>query len=90
MRAVNDVYKSFNTNQVPVAILDLQIPTESVDINVSPDKRTIMVHSEANLIEALRVSPAVVELLTFREGSTTSSSLQDRRTLSAGHRTPSS
>ncbi|KLT42955.1 DNA mismatch repair protein MutL [Cutaneotrichosporon oleaginosum] len=54
MRAVNDVYKSFNTNQLPLAILDFQIPTESVDINVSPDKRTIMVHSEANLIEALR------------------------------------
>lgn len=56
MRAVNDVYKSFNTNQVPLAILDLQMPTDSVDINVSPDKRTILVHSEANLIEALRVS----------------------------------
>lgn len=56
MRAVNDVYKGFNTNQVPLAILDLQIPAESVDINVSPDKRTILVHSEANLIEALKVS----------------------------------
>ncbi|BEI83571.1 hypothetical protein CcaverHIS002_0401750 [Cutaneotrichosporon cavernicola] len=39
---------------LPFAILDLQIPTEGVDINVSPDKRTIMVHSEANLIESLR------------------------------------
>ncbi|GMK58830.1 hypothetical protein CspeluHIS016_0602720 [Cutaneotrichosporon spelunceum] len=54
MRAVNEVYKGFNTNQVPFAVIDLQIPTESIDINVSPDKRTIMVHSEANLIEALR------------------------------------
>lgn len=53
---MNEVYKNFNTNQVPLAILDFQIPKESVDINVSPDKRTIFVHSEANLIEALRVS----------------------------------
>lgn len=56
-KAINEVYKSFNTNQVPLAILDFQIPKESVDINVSPDKRTIFVHSEANLIEALRVRP---------------------------------
>ncbi|WOO78738.1 Mismatch repair endonuclease PMS2 [Vanrija pseudolonga] len=54
LRTVNEVYKSFNTNQVPLAILDFTIPRESVDINVSPDKRTIFVHSEANLIDALR------------------------------------
>lgn len=56
LKVVNEVYKSFNTNQVPLAILDFTIPRESVDINVSPDKRTIFVHSEANLIDALRVS----------------------------------
>ena len=28
---------------------------ESYDVNVSPDKRTILVHSEANLISALKV-----------------------------------
>jgi DNA mismatch repair ATPase MutL len=28
---------------------------ESVDINVSPDKRSIFLHSEAQLVEALRV-----------------------------------
>lgn len=59
-KAVNEVYKSFNTNQVPLAILDFQIPKESVDINVSPDKRTIFVHSETNLIEALRVGSSKV------------------------------
>ncbi|WWD17838.1 hypothetical protein CI109_102282 [Kwoniella shandongensis] len=55
-RAVNEVYKTFNTNQVPMAILDFQIPPESVDINVSPDKRTIFVHSEDRLIEALKTA----------------------------------
>ncbi|WVQ97418.1 hypothetical protein IAU59_004531 [Kwoniella sp. CBS 9459] len=55
-RAVNEVYKSFNTNQVPLTILDFQIPPESVDINVSPDKRTIFVHSEDRLIEALKIA----------------------------------
>jgi DNA mismatch repair ATPase MutL len=62
LKAVNEVYKSFNTNQHPLAILDFEIPRESVDINVSPDKRTIFVHSEANLIEALKVR----SVLTFK------------------------
>ncbi|WVR05930.1 hypothetical protein IAU60_002956 [Kwoniella sp. DSM 27419] len=55
-RAVNEVYKTFNTHQVPLAILDYQIPPASVDINVSPDKRTIFVHSEDRLIEALKTA----------------------------------
>lgn len=55
-RAVNEVYKSFNTHQVPLAVLDFQIPPESVDINVSPDKRTVLLHSEANLIAALKTA----------------------------------
>ncbi|GFZ43548.1 hypothetical protein JCM24511_01268 [Saitozyma sp. JCM 24511] len=53
-KVVNEVYKSFNTHQVPLAILDFQIPRDSVDINVSPDKRTIMIHSESNLLSSLR------------------------------------
>ena len=28
---------------------------DSMDVNVSPDKRTILLHSEKNLIEALKV-----------------------------------
>ncbi|KAE8539842.1 hypothetical protein D1P53_003779 [Cryptococcus gattii VGV] len=55
-RAINEVYKSFNTNQLPLAILDFKIPTESVDINVSPDKRTIFVHSEDCLIDSLKTA----------------------------------
>lgn len=54
MKAVNEVYKSYNISQVPLAVLDFRIAPESVDINVSPDKRTIFVHSERNLIAALR------------------------------------
>ncbi|WVQ88176.1 hypothetical protein IAS59_001910 [Cryptococcus gattii] len=55
-RAINEVYKSFNTNQLPLVILDFKIPTESVDINVSPDKRTIFVHSEDCLIDSLKTA----------------------------------
>lgn len=52
---MNELYKSYNTNQFPFVVLDLQIPSDAVDVNVSPDKREIFVHSENNLIEALKV-----------------------------------
>lgn len=54
MKAVNEVYKTYNVSQVPLAVLDFRLAPESVDINVSPDKRTVFVHSERNLIAALR------------------------------------
>ncbi|KAF4588297.1 hypothetical protein EYR38_010264 [Pleurotus pulmonarius] len=50
----NEVYRSFNATQSPFIIADFLIPTDSYDVNVSPDKRTIFLHNEANLIVALR------------------------------------
>ena len=55
-KTVNEVYKSFNTHQFPMVVMDFKLPPESIDINVSPDKRTIFLHSEANLLEALRLA----------------------------------
>ena len=54
-KAVNEVYKSFNATQFPLVIADVQLPTEGVDVNVSPDKRTVLLGSEGNLITALKV-----------------------------------
>ncbi|KAG9003131.1 hypothetical protein FRB93_011210 [Tulasnella sp. JGI-2019a] len=53
-KAFNEVYRTFNSNQSPFIIADFKLPTEVCDINVSPDKRTIFVHSEDNLIIALK------------------------------------
>ncbi|KAG8949841.1 hypothetical protein FRC03_000214 [Tulasnella sp. 419] len=53
-KAFNEVYRTFNVNQSPFIIADFRIPTSSYDINVSPDKRTILIHSEPNLIAELR------------------------------------
>lgn len=55
-KAINEVYRTFNANQSPFVIADFVLPTDSCDINVSPDKRTILLHSENNLIEALKVA----------------------------------
>ncbi|KAH9837617.1 DNA mismatch repair protein MutL [Rhodofomes roseus] len=54
-KAFNEVYRTFNANQAPFIVADFILPTDSLDVNVSPDKRTILLHSEKNLIEALKV-----------------------------------
>ncbi|KAM6499964.1 Histidine kinase-like ATPase, C-terminal domain containing protein [Amanita muscaria] len=54
-KAFNEVYRSFNANQSPFILADFIIPTEFCDINVSPDKRTIFMQSEQNLVDALKV-----------------------------------
>lgn len=45
------------------------MPKDSVDINVSPDKKTIYLHSEANLIQSLVVSPAMMGFTDAKEPS---------------------
>ncbi|RDX43321.1 DNA mismatch repair protein MutL [Lentinus brumalis] len=55
-KAFNEVYRSFNATQSPFIIADFILPTNSCDINVSPDKRTILLHSEGNLVQALRTA----------------------------------
>lgn len=53
-RAVTDVYKTFNTTQIPFFVLNLKLDTTRYDVNVSPDKRTILLHGETMLIELIR------------------------------------
>ncbi|GAA5849218.1 hypothetical protein JCM8547_006479 [Rhodosporidiobolus lusitaniae] len=55
-KSVNEVYKSFNANQFPTVVADFQLPPDAYDVNVSPDKRTIFMHSEGNLISALKAA----------------------------------
>ncbi|KAF8265868.1 hypothetical protein EI94DRAFT_1685081 [Lactarius quietus] len=55
-KAINEVYRTFNANQTPFVIADFILPTDSCDINVSPDKRTILLHSENSLIESLKLA----------------------------------
>ncbi|KAG2144411.1 uncharacterized protein EDB93DRAFT_538927 [Suillus bovinus] len=55
-KAFNEVYRSFNAGQSPFIIADFILPTHACDVNVSPDKRTIFLHSEQNLIQALKAA----------------------------------
>ncbi|TKA30031.1 hypothetical protein B0A50_02750 [Salinomyces thailandicus] len=53
-KAVNEVYKSFNVTQSPFIFANLILDTNSYDVNVSPDKRTIMLHDQTALLERLK------------------------------------
>jgi DNA mismatch repair protein PMS2 len=53
-KAFNEVYKSFNVSQSPFVFADFQMDTNAYDVNVSPDKRTILLHDSAALIESLK------------------------------------
>jgi len=53
-KAFNEVYKSFNVSQSPFIFADFQMDTNAYDVNVSPDKRTILLHDSAALIESLK------------------------------------
>jgi DNA mismatch repair protein PMS2 len=41
-KLVNELYRSSNAKQYPVAILDFCLPTTSYDVNVAPDKRKFL------------------------------------------------
>ncbi|KAG2659461.1 hypothetical protein PVAP13_1KG357800 [Panicum virgatum] len=53
-KLVNELYRSSNAKQYPVAILDFRIPTTSYDVNVAPDKRKIFFSSESMILRSLR------------------------------------
>jgi DNA mismatch repair protein PMS2 len=55
-KAFNEVYKSFNVTQSPFIFADLKINTNAYDVNVSPDKRTILLHDQTALLESIKQS----------------------------------
>jgi DNA mismatch repair protein PMS2 len=56
VRAINEVYKSFNGNQFPMVVANFSLEGHKYDVNVSPDKRTLFLHDENGIIEGLKVS----------------------------------
>ncbi|KAH0538057.1 hypothetical protein FGG08_005319 [Glutinoglossum americanum] len=55
-KAFNEVYKSYNVSQSPFIFADLRLDENSYDVNVSPDKRTILLHDQNALLESLKAS----------------------------------
>ncbi|KKY17693.1 putative dna mismatch repair protein pms1 [Phaeomoniella chlamydospora] len=76
-KAINEVYKSFNVSQSPFVFVDLRMDTKAYDVNVSPDKRTILLHDSANLIESLKSS--LVELFEQQDQTVPQAQLQSAK-----------
>ncbi len=55
-RIVNEVYHQYNKHQSPFVCLDISLDKESVDVNVTPDKRQIFVSEEKLLLAILKSS----------------------------------
>lgn len=55
-KAVNEIYKSFNVTQSPFIFANLLLDTNAYDVNVSPDKRVILLHDESALLESIKTA----------------------------------
>ncbi|XP_064478594.1 mismatch repair endonuclease PMS2-like [Ornithodoros turicata] len=55
-RVVNATYHMFNRHQYPFAYISVAMETDTIDINVTPDKRSILVHKEALLLAIVKSS----------------------------------
>ncbi|CAM9617036.1 unnamed protein product [Chrysoparadoxa australica] len=54
MRAVQEVWRQYEMKHRPAAIIMLDLPPGSFDVNVTPDKREVFLSNEAAVIVALR------------------------------------
>lgn len=55
-KLVNEVYHMYNRHQYPCVVLNISVDSECVDINVTPDKRQILLQEEKLLLAILKTS----------------------------------
>ena len=76
-KAFNEAYKSYNITQSPFVFANLNLDTNAYDVNVSPDKRTILLHDQTALLETLKAS--LLELFESHDQSVPQSQLSVRK-----------
>lgn len=86
---INDVYKQFNKNQYPIIVLFIDVPPEKIDVNVTPDKKTVMLEKERHLLAIIRASMMKTYLKIVGSHSTIKSSVEDRRILTLAQQSAS-
>lgn len=55
-KVVNEVYKQYAKTKYPVYVLNIELPKDEVDVNVTPDKRSVFTLEESKLHEMVRSS----------------------------------
>ncbi|KAL7751822.1 ATP-binding mismatch repair protein [Sorochytrium milnesiophthora] len=53
-RVITETYRSYNSQQYPFIALDMTLSPDSYDVNVTPDKRTLLLHNEDTLLSELQ------------------------------------
>lgn len=76
-KAINEVYKSYNVTQSPFIFANLKMDTNAYDVNVSPDKRTILLHDQTALLESLKTS--LTELFEAHDQSVPQAQLTSKK-----------
>ncbi|XP_075224160.1 mismatch repair endonuclease PMS2 [Lycorma delicatula] len=56
IKVVNEVYHQYNLHQSPFVFLNIKVPRDSVDVNVTPDKRQIFLDQEKILLDIIKES----------------------------------
>ncbi|MBN3311547.1 PMS2 endonuclease, partial [Atractosteus spatula] len=55
-KLVNEVYHMYNRHQYPFVALNISVASDCVDVNVTPDKRQILLQEEKLLLAVLKTS----------------------------------
>lgn len=55
-KLVNEVYKKYNVNQNPFVSLNIEIDRTEVDVNLTPDKRQVLINNETVLLLAIKIA----------------------------------
>ncbi|XP_068233052.1 mismatch repair endonuclease PMS2-like isoform X2 [Palaemon carinicauda] len=55
-KLINEVYHYYNRHQSPFVVLNIRLKEEDVDINVTPDKRQILVNHEKIMLATIKTS----------------------------------
>lgn len=84
-KVFNEVYKAYNSTQSPFIFADIQLDTHLYDVNVSPDKRTILLHDQGRMLDNMRES--LVELFEKQDVTIPISHLQAQK-LTTPFKTP--
>ena len=61
-KTMNELYRAFASttsgaaNQCPFAVLDFRMPPDAYDVNVTPDKRKVLLHDEDGVLRSARAA----------------------------------
>ena len=86
-RLLNEIYREYDKKHFPAVILNLNTKANQLDVNLTPDKRSILLHSEAQVFLIVRAS--IVKLFDrYKTSFDTSTSLLPHHRLPATSSSP--